>query len=946
MDDAYNFSMWVEIYNAGNYSLNQAAYYFTDDISIPRKWQPTSHVIEAGKFSILYFEREERYGHSNFKLDPDGGVLYLMDAFNKVIDQVNYPKQFRNASYGRIVDGGIDFGFFSDASPGASNNNKLSCTEQCPKPIFTVQGGLYTGSVEFEFVKPAIGDTIYYTFSSDEPTKTNSFRYVPGTKIAVTATRFFRAKTFSSDKIPSETASVSYLMNQRNFKLQVVSLISPQKYLSDNTIGIYVRGTNGIPGNGTDAPANWNQDWDRPVNFEFFDTAKTTRLNQEIDIKIAGGWSRTINNQKSLFLSPKKKFGNNKLKYDFFPNQKPGNKYKDISIRNSGNDFSYSMMRDGLINAIAGNRLNVDYNAYEPAICFINGQYYGIQNLRERSGKDFIYSNYGLDEDEFQLLDNIEMQNGNSLFTELTNFVKNNDITNPSIYAQFAEKIDIDNFIDYQLTQIYSGNYDWPHNNVKIWRAKGDGKWRWILYDLDFGMSLYNTNLASENSLQYAMGLTGVAEWATIILKRLLENAAFRNKFIDRYSIHLGSTFSADRVHHFIDSLSSKISTEITYHKAKWGSSRDFNNDVYLMKSFALARPTNLYNFMGNQFLGNAVQHKISLSSNHPQANYRMNNEAINDHQIDFYSYKNRQLNFEAQEIAGYRFKQWEIQTEGGNSMRWVDESSVWKYWDQGNTGTESWKLTDFDDSNWKSGKAQLGYGNKGELTTLEYGGNANNKYITSYFRQNFNLKNKSLKQNFILTATVDDGAVIYVNGQEIGRINMPTGLITFGTLSSTYNNGQTESMVIPFDLLREGDNLIAVEVHQTAANSSDIIFKLKVDYDSKGAILTEVHQTPSFEKILDSDIQLFAVYEVDSTVSNEEWTANNTLKVYPTVVRDALYIEHAQGQSIEVYDITGKSITSLNLNWMYETIHTQNWPKGIYIVRIGDRSFKVIKQD
>ncbi len=946
MDDDYNFSMWVELYNSGSYSINQAAFYFTDDLNFPRKWQPTSHIIEAGKYNILYFEREERYGHANFKLEPDGGVLYLMDAFNQVIDQINYPKQYRNSSYGRINDGSIDFGFFSEPTPGASNNGSIVSTQQCPKPIFSKLGGSYTGSIEFEFVNPSPEDTIYYTFSSDEPTKSNAFKYIPGTKIAVSATRYFRAKTYSHGKIPSEVSTVSYLINQRNFNLPIVSIISPQKYLSDNTIGIYVRGTNGIPGNGTDAPANWNQDWDRPVNFELFDTSKTTKINQEIDIKIAGGWSRTINNQKSLFLSPKKKYGNNKLKYDFFPSQKPGNKYKDVALRNAGNDFSYSMMRDGLLNGIVGSRLNLDYNAYEPAVCFMNGQYYGIQNIRERSGKDFIYSNYGLDENEFQLLDNLDMQNGNSLFTELTNFVKNNDISNSSIYEQIKTKIDVENFIDYHIAEIYTGNYDWPHNNVKIWRSNTDGKWRWIMYDLDFGMSLYDTNLANVNSLQYAMGLTGEPEWATILLRRLLENQEFRNRFIDRYSIHLGSTFKSERVHHFIDSLSSKIGQEIVYHKAKWGSARAFNNDLTIMKSFASTRPSNLYNFIGNQFLSNAVQYKISISSNLPIANYSMNNEPINDNQIEFSSYKNRLLDFKANEVEGYTFKNWEIQSEGSNNLNWISENSNWKYWDQGELDTEDWKFENFIENNWKSGEAQLGYGGKGETTTLEYGGNANNKFISYYFRQNFNLTNKNSKQNFVLTATVDDGAVIYVNGQELGRINMPSGAINFNTLSTTYNNGQTESFIIPDELLREGNNLIATEVHQTSANSSDIIFKLKVDYDSKGNVVTETIENYNFQLNLNGSIQLYAVYEANSTVSTKELTIEDDLKIYPTIAKDMIHIEHAQGKTIYIYDITGKEITKLDAAWMHESIDTQTWPNGIYIIRIAEKNFKIIKQN
>ena len=156
-----------------------------------------------------------------------------------------------------------------------------------------------------------------------------------------------RAITVSKNKLSSEIATQTYFINERNFNLPVVSIVTTPANLTNNLIGIYVQGTNGITGNGMDTPANWNMDWDRPANFELYDKNRQQQLNQELDIAIAGGWTRK-NGQKSLKIQPKKKFGNNRLLYDFFEATKPGNKYKDILLRNSGNDFYYSMMRDAV----------------------------------------------------------------------------------------------------------------------------------------------------------------------------------------------------------------------------------------------------------------------------------------------------------------------------------------------------------------------------------------------------------------------------------------------------------------------------------------------------------------------------------------------------------------------------------------------------------------------
>jgi len=859
MDETYNYSMWVEVYNSGTSALNLSTYYFSDDITNLKKWEPSSKTINAKGYGVLWFERSDLSAqHCSFKLAPEGGVLYLSNFSGVLLDSVNYPAQVRNVSYGRETDGADKWVFFEDFSPGLSNNNRKSASVACEKPVFKLAGGFYSSNQTTGFNNPLSGDTIYYTANGAEPTRLST-RYTAGQSISISATSMIRARTFSGNKLPSDISTMTYFIRERNFNLPVVSIVTEPKNLFDNTIGIYTVGTNGIPGNGTDSPTNCNQPWDRPANVELFDVSGTTCLNQELDICLSGGWTRNMNPQKSLQINPKKKFGNNKLDYDVFSESKPGHKYKSIQFRSSGNDFYYSMMRDGFMHALVANRMNMDYSAYKPAVCFMNGVYYGIQNLQERSSTDYVYSNYGLAEEEISLLDNAEMLS-DPVFKQLSNYVNNNDITKADVYNQVSNMIDIDNFISYFLSEIYWNNTDWPHNNMKVWEKLDGGKWRWILYDTDFGFDLYDDNGHYNNTLTYTLGSGNVP--ACVILNRLLLNNTFRNKFIDRFCIQLSSTFETQRVNQIMDSIANIISKEMVYHKAKWGGN-DFNNEIQRMKKFSNLRPDIMLGFISSYFLGSAVVKTIGISSNIDNASYIFNTENIIDNKINLKSFKNRQITLEPNpKIKGYTFNHWEIQNSISDTV--FPMNSVWKYWDNNSIPATNWNTSAYNDASWKSGPAQLGYGDKQgkEATVLGYGPDPNNKYPTAYFRKTFTINDLSDKDNFEVTIYVDDGAAVYINGTEIGRYNLPAGTLTFNTYTLTWNDGEYAYFSVPKSILKEGDNLIAAEVHQTSGSSSDIIFNANMTYS--GSITSQTINNPVFTTTLTDNMSIKAIFDDD----------------------------------------------------------------------------------
>jgi len=872
MDDAFDYSMWVELYNSSTVNTCKLTdYWFTDDSSKPNKWKPAfDSIIQKKAFVVLYFERELTYGHANFKLDPDGGTLYMFSNANVLLDSMTYPKQYRNTSWGRLTDGSAQTTFFTQPTPGTSNTGKETASLQCTKPLPSIKGGFLTTPQVLRFTSDP-GDTVYYTTNYSEPTRAST-RFFSLTPITISATTVIRARTFCKGKIPSDIVSNTYFLNQRDYTLPVVSISTTQANLTDPKTGIYCDGdgTNGLIGNGQTVKRNYNQDWNRPVNFELYDTTGVQQLNQEVDIKILGCWTRAYA-EKSISISPKKKFGDTQLRYDFFAATKPDRKYKDIQLRNSGNDFSYSMMRDGFMQSIVMKRLpSLDYMAYEPAVIYMNGVYCGIENLRERSNEDWVYSNYGLEDNDVLALEaTIDIDTEKDIATDtafiaFSNFLKNNDVTQPAVYEQVCRKMDVDNYMAYMMAEMYTANTDWPHNNVKMWRKKDEGPWHWILSDTDFGMNLYSS-LETSNTLTICLGENGTKpDWATVVLRRLVLNDTFRNTFIDRFAVHLSTTFKTERVNLIMDSLAAKINNELVYHKAKYGSSSSLAANVTNMKTFSAARPMNMLNFISARFLNGVPIRSLQLTSNVNGASYKLNGQEVMDQAANIQYFQNKTISVEAQPVKGFTFKKWEkIKLSG--TLTLIPLGSTWRYFDGSAIPATNWYTIYYPDAGWAQGAAQLGYGGKGEVTTIGYGGNTNAKYATSYYRYRAQISDLTSKSNFQITLFVDDGAAVYVNGTEVGRTNLPTGALAFSTFASSSNNGIYATFTVPANLLKEGENLIAVEVHQCIATSTDVIFNLSMTCDASMVSETTIITDKVFFDTLKVPMSLKAIYEASA---------------------------------------------------------------------------------
>jgi len=229
-------------------------------------------------------------------------------------------------------------------------------------------------------------------------------------------------------------------------------------------------------------------------------------------------------------------------------------------------------------------------------------------------------------------------------------------------------------------------------------------------------------------------------------------------------------------------------------------------------------------------------------------------------------------LSIRAEPASGYRFIRWEESNLGNESINLISKGAIWKYLDNGTDQGTNWKELTFIDSLWNEGAAELGYGDGDEATVISYGPNSNQKYITTYFRKTITISDVDNTNKLTLELLQDDGAIVYINGNEVVRSNMPGGVISYNTLTPDYVSGENEKIFHNYsinpDYLLEGNNVIAVEVHQATLSSSDLSFDFRLSAEKIMGNETEIIGTDrELCYILTNDNSLItAVFEPDET--------------------------------------------------------------------------------
>lgn len=419
-----------------------------------------------------------------------------------------------------------------------------------------------------------------------------------------------RAKAFV-DNESSETITNVYYFNDQQFTLPIVNITTDDENLFGYEKGLFVAGKlfdewrvqNPTKNATTLTTANYwasGSESEIRINFTFFENNEL-KVNQDAGLRNNGNGTRYYSN-RPFRLYAKNAYGKNNFNHSFFQNY-DYDKFKRLILRNSGQDTENTLFRDAVIHKI-NEHLNFDTQNYQPITTFVNGEYYGIYNLRERYDEKYFERMYDVDEDDLDFLENDGVVDaGDAIFyNEMMAFVTSNDLSDATNYEQALTYFDLENFTDYYIAEMYAANIDWPQNNYNYFRKRTaynpeaayghDGRFRFLFKDLDLAFLPYSSSF---NAIEHAISNAIFGqEYNNVFFSKLLENQDFKQTFINRFADLINTTYNSTRVIDVINFSQDQLSSEIPRHINRWNlvpSVEAWESNVERLREFANERP-------------------------------------------------------------------------------------------------------------------------------------------------------------------------------------------------------------------------------------------------------------------------------------------------------------------------------------------------------------------
>lgn len=574
-DNHGEYEDWIELYNAGATSVDLAGYYLSDRVDDPTKWIiPSGITIDAGAFKRFWCSgRDVIEGtnyHTNFKVTQtrDVEAVVFSDPGGTILDfnEIEQPNQM-NHSWGRSTDGSANWKIFTDPTPNASNTT-TSKTGYATKPDMEPNSGNYTGSVSVTITSPDADVTIRYTTNGAAPTAASTVYSSP---IDITETTVLRTVAFSSDGeiLPSFISTNTYFVDE----VTTVPIISLASENIDDLLN----------GNG----------WLEPIgSFELFNSSF------ELEDEAQGSFNEHGNDswaydQRGFDYITRDQFGyDNDIDLDFFSDVTDRTGYQRLIVKAAAND-NYpdedgAHLRDAYVHHLTElGHLELDERSTFFAIVFVNGEYWGVYDVREKVD-DADYTDYYYDQSEYEM-DFIKCWGWTwaeygtmDAWPPFVDFVLTNDMTDPLNYAYVDDNLNTLSLCDYFITNTQTVCKDWLNWNTGWWRGYNpDGgalKWRYILWDEDatFGHYINYTGIPDDSPdadpcdpLDIYVDGNGHVD----IINALLENETFYSLYINRFADLNATTFSCDFMLSVLDSMKNVIDPEMERHTDRWGGS-------------------------------------------------------------------------------------------------------------------------------------------------------------------------------------------------------------------------------------------------------------------------------------------------------------------------------------------------------------------------------------
>jgi hypothetical protein len=599
---------WFEIYNYGDEPVRINHLYFTEDPAEPYKWKMDSLAeLHPDEYFLIWADQEPEEGknHASFRLSAEGEYLAIFMEDGTLIDQRYFGAQTTNVSFGRYPDAGLTWNYFAEPTPGANNLSPGAGTI-LPLPTSNLGGGFYSAPQMLALYSSVAGASIFYTTDCTMPDSTDLLYQAP---VEINSTTVIRARLIKEDALDGPVFTVSIIMDDTDYENPVVSMVAEPETLF---------GGSGI------ISAN-NSSLEATAHLEYIEGGR---------VQYRGGSGLQLHAPRhakpySLRLLARSRYGNSWFDYPFF-NDKGPDRFKRLILRNSGNDnVNYAStnthFRDPLIHTLGkvSNR-NPMISESKPVNVFLNGNYHGLFNLREREDRYYIETHTGITEDydfielEFGYYGNIHVIEGSyDAWRDLLSFVDTTgNLSLDEDYQLVKEMVDLDNFTDYWITEVFAGNYDWISNNIKFWKPD-NGKWQWLYWDTDHGLGLKYSHYGDVewNTLYWSLTFSDRA-WANgynnILIRNLLKNDVYKAHFIRRFTQLISTSLSYEHTAPLLDSMKSLYQDDMAIHAGLWGRSMsNWNSSIEIVDDYLKRRPDTVLNHIRDFF---GLQNPVPVS--------------------------------------------------------------------------------------------------------------------------------------------------------------------------------------------------------------------------------------------------------------------------------------------------------------------------------------------
>ena len=586
---------YIELENFGTESVSLAGFGLTDDPGKLGLYTLPDVTLAPGEKLLINAsglgdqpsetDAKKKY-HTTFGLSAEGETVVLTDPQENIVDTCMMPRTPINVSYGRSPGSAL-YAYMTDPTPGAANSQGVP--GRAANPVLSLASGNYDEPQEVTIQVPQ--DTqVYYTLDGSVPDTSDTLYTGP---ITISQTAPLRAVAFREGYLDSEVITSAIFIGEGR-DVPIVSVTVEPGDMFDPVTGIHELGPNADP-EYPHSGANYLKNTEVPIHLDLIESDGTLGISQNAAIRIFGAYSRR-NESKSFALMARGAYGPGTFNYQLFEDR-PYTEFHSFIVRNGASEWNQSKIRDVLTSSLAADTTDLDTQAFRPCKLFINGEFWGVYFIQEKVTDHFLASRYNIDEESIDLL----VGNGNKAsytvagsnedWMAIVEYVKTHGLTNAEDYAYIQTKIDVLNYADYVAIETYSNNSD--TGNIKFWRSDQlDGKWRWILYDTDWGFRSPESNFVEEYFDPRGHGSGNAFD--TTLSCALLKNEEWRALFLERAGYHYRETFNTEHVLSRIDEIVVAIEPEMQRDRERWGLSYTaWQRQIETVRDYARVKPAN-----------------------------------------------------------------------------------------------------------------------------------------------------------------------------------------------------------------------------------------------------------------------------------------------------------------------------------------------------------------